>query len=92
MAHHLPAMNPSPRADIKDVIRLPDRLFVMFHDDHRIAMAFAVLGMVSEQPVSIDDGEPIATSFPGFVPMMNGLGADIADQPPQPPKASGAPA
>ena len=60
--------------------------------DHRIAMAFAVLGMVTEKPVSIDDGEPIATSFPGFVPMMNGLGADIADQPPQPPQASGAPA
>ena len=49
--------------------------------DHRIAMAFAVLGMVSEKPVSIDDGEPIATSFPGFVPMMNRLGADIAEQP-----------
>lgn len=49
--------------------------------DHRIAMAFAILGMASEQPVSIDDGGPIDTSFPGFVSMMNGLGADIAEQP-----------
>src|SRR5689334_5483297 len=35
--------------------------------DHRIAMAFLVLGMAARQPVSIDDGETIGTSFPGFV-------------------------
>lgn len=45
--------------------------------DHRIAMAFLVLGMACEQPVSIDDSEPIETSFPGFVEVMNGLGAKI---------------
>jgi len=45
--------------------------------DHRIAMAFLVLGMASERPIGIDDGETINTSFPGFVPLMNGLGAAI---------------
>lgn len=45
--------------------------------DHRIAMAFLVLGMACEQPISIDDSEPIETSFPGFVELMNGLGAKI---------------
>ena len=45
--------------------------------DHRIAMAFLILGMVAEQPVEIDDGSPIDTSFPGFVTLMNGLGAEI---------------
>jgi len=45
--------------------------------DHRIAMAFLVLGLVSENPVAIDDGAAMATSFPGFVAVMNGLGADI---------------
>jgi 3-phosphoshikimate 1-carboxyvinyltransferase len=45
--------------------------------DHRIAMAFLVMGMVSEQPVEIDDGTPIDTSFPGFATIMNGLGAEI---------------
>ncbi len=45
--------------------------------DHRIAMAFLVLGMVAERPVEIDDGSPIDTSFPGFVSLMNGLGAEI---------------
>ncbi|HEY0526625.1 MAG TPA: 3-phosphoshikimate 1-carboxyvinyltransferase [Stellaceae bacterium] len=46
--------------------------------DHRIAMSFLVLGMAARQPTRIDDGEPIQTSFPGFVPLMNGLGASIA--------------
>ena len=45
--------------------------------DHRIAMAFLVLGLVAENPVTIDDGDAMATSFPGFADMMNGLGADI---------------
>lgn len=46
--------------------------------DHRIAMAFLVMGMVAEQPVGVDDGSPIETSFPGFVGLMNRLGGRIA--------------
>ncbi len=46
--------------------------------DHRIAMAFLVLGMAAERPVRVDDGDTIATSFPGFVAAMNRLGAAIA--------------
>jgi 3-phosphoshikimate 1-carboxyvinyltransferase len=47
--------------------------------DHRIAMAFLVLGLVSEAPITIDDGAPIATSFPGFAALMSGLGAPIEE-------------
>jgi 3-phosphoshikimate 1-carboxyvinyltransferase len=47
--------------------------------DHRIAMAFLVLGLAAERPVAIDDGETIATSFPGFAALMNGLGAGIVE-------------
>lgn len=47
--------------------------------DHRIAMAFLVLGIGAVAPVAIDDAAPIETSFPGFVPLMNGLGAAIAE-------------
>jgi 3-phosphoshikimate 1-carboxyvinyltransferase len=50
--------------------------------DHRIAMAFLVLGMAARKPVRIDDGDTIATSFPGFVELMNRLGASIAPAPP----------
>jgi 3-phosphoshikimate 1-carboxyvinyltransferase len=45
--------------------------------DHRIAMSFLVLGMVSQSPMSIDDASSIDTSFPGFRDLMNGLGAQI---------------
>ncbi|HRJ61943.1 MAG TPA: 3-phosphoshikimate 1-carboxyvinyltransferase, partial [Azospirillaceae bacterium] len=46
--------------------------------DHRIAMSFLVFGMASAQPVRVDDADFIETSFPGFVTLMNGLGAAIA--------------
>jgi 3-phosphoshikimate 1-carboxyvinyltransferase len=45
--------------------------------DHRIAMAFLVLGLAARRPVRIDDAAPIATSFPGFIGLMNGLGCAI---------------
>jgi 3-phosphoshikimate 1-carboxyvinyltransferase len=45
--------------------------------DHRIAMSFMVLGLVTERPVQIDDGQMIQTSFPGFEQLMNSLGAQI---------------
>ncbi|MEI2805955.1 3-phosphoshikimate 1-carboxyvinyltransferase [Albidovulum sp.] len=48
------------------------------HLDHRIAMSFLVLGLASQRPVTVDDGSPIATSFPVFERLMAGLGADIA--------------
>lgn len=47
------------------------------HLDHRIAMSFLVLGLAARNPVSVDDGGPIATSFPVFEGLMAGLGADI---------------
>ena len=45
--------------------------------DHRIAMAFLVMGMACEAPVRIDDGSSIATSFPAFQSTMNALGGRI---------------
>ena len=43
--------------------------------DHRIAMSFAVAGLVSRDGVTIDDMRPVETSFPGFVPLLQTLGA-----------------
>ena len=45
--------------------------------DHRIAMSFAVLGLVSEEGIQIDDARPIATSFPSFITIMRQLGAAL---------------
>ena len=51
---------------------------VATHGDHRIAMAFLVLGLASAVPVGVDRAEMIATSFPAFDDLMRGLGARIA--------------
>ncbi|MFD2740847.1 3-phosphoshikimate 1-carboxyvinyltransferase [Sulfitobacter aestuarii] len=48
------------------------------HLDHRIAMSFLILGMAAQQPVRVDDGGPIATSFPIFEPLMAELGAQVS--------------
>jgi 3-phosphoshikimate 1-carboxyvinyltransferase len=50
---------------------------VATHMDHRIAMAFLVMGLASRIYTTIDDGHYIATSFPNFAELMNGLGARI---------------
>jgi len=51
---------------------------VATHMDHRIAMAALIFGLATDKPVQVDDTSFIATSFPSFVPMMRGLGADFA--------------
>jgi 3-phosphoshikimate 1-carboxyvinyltransferase len=51
--------------------------------DHRIAMSHLVLGLAAEAPVRVDEPEMIATSFPGFVSLMQGLGAEIAEERPE---------
>lgn len=43
--------------------------------DHRIAMSFAVAGLMSKDGVTVDDMRPVATSFPGFIPLLQSLGA-----------------
>jgi 3-phosphoshikimate 1-carboxyvinyltransferase len=57
--------------------------------DHRIAMAFLVFGLAAKEPVRIDDAAPIATSFPGFIELMIGLGAAIDPLPLHPPPSGG---
>ncbi|MEY4160708.1 MAG: 3-phosphoshikimate 1-carboxyvinyltransferase, partial [Pseudomonadota bacterium] len=46
---------------------------VATHLDHRIAMSMAVAGLVSHSGVEVDDTRPIATSFPMFESLLDGL-------------------
>jgi len=48
---------------------------VATHIDHRIAMAFLVMGLAAGAPVTVDDAAMIGTSFPAFTSLMGGLGA-----------------
>ena len=59
----------------KDVVRGGGAIAT--RGDHRIAMAFLTLGLGAQAPVEVDEAEMIATSFPGFVETMKGIGADI---------------
>ena len=62
---------------IEGARRPPGGASITIDLDHRIAMAFLVLGVATQHPVEIDDGRTIATSFPGFTELLNGLGARI---------------
>ncbi len=47
-------------------------------DDHRIAMALAIAATVASDAVRIRGVDNVATSFPGFVELMSGLGAKVS--------------
>ena len=49
--------------------------------DHRIAMAFAVAGCISEGSVGIRDAGNIRTSFPNFLSLANSIGMNISELP-----------
>ena len=52
---------------------------VATHLDHRIAMAFLVMGLATRDPMRVDDGAMIATSFPDFLATMRVLGGMLGD-------------
>lgn len=58
--------------------RAPGGGTVATHMDHRIAMSFLVMGLATTQPMTVDDTGFIATSFPDFIGLMRGLGADFS--------------
>jgi 3-phosphoshikimate 1-carboxyvinyltransferase len=57
---------------------VPGGGLVATHMDHRIAMSALVMGLASDKPVTVDDTSFIATSFPDFIAMMRGLGAEFS--------------
>jgi 3-phosphoshikimate 1-carboxyvinyltransferase len=48
--------------------------------DHRVAMAFAVLGARLEQPIAFDDVSSVATSYPAFFDTLAALGAEVVHE------------
>ncbi|MEL6686515.1 MAG: 3-phosphoshikimate 1-carboxyvinyltransferase [Pseudomonadota bacterium] len=54
---------------------------VTTHHDHRIAMSALVLGLIADQPVTVDDATMIGTSYPDFFDHMQSLGANVSAMP-----------
>lgn len=80
VAHHLRAMG-------ADVDEQPDGLVIRggrplrgarlpSHDDHRIAMAFAVAGLFAAGETVIEDAACVETSYPGFARQLKEIAHD----------------
>jgi 3-phosphoshikimate 1-carboxyvinyltransferase len=48
------------------------------HGDHRIAMAFAIAGMMAQNPIVIRDCDNVSTSFPDFAELASSIGLNIS--------------
>ena len=48
--------------------------------DHRIAMAFAIAGLIARAPITVKDCANVETSFPGFVGIAKNVGLDLLVQ------------
>jgi 3-phosphoshikimate 1-carboxyvinyltransferase len=62
------------------VVHGPARLrgaLVQSHGDHRLAMALIVAGLIADGETVVEGTDVIADSFPGFVELMQKLGAEI---------------
>jgi len=70
------------------VEELPDGLIVRHsrlasaevsgYGDHRIVMALAVAGLAAQGETTVDTAEAVGITFPSFVELMQGAGADMA--------------
>ena len=49
------------------------------HSDHRIAMAFAMVGLIVSGSIHIKDTVNVKTSFPGFVDLARSMGMRIRE-------------
>lgn len=59
------------------------------HGDHRVVMALAVAGLMTDEPVTVSGAEAVAVTFPEFVPLMAKLNARICEVGQSPPSAVG---
>ena len=55
----------------------PYSAIVDSHDDHRLGMALAVMGLVTHGETLIHNARCVSDSFPGFVETMQSLGANM---------------
>ena len=52
--------------EIEGTNKLPGNVTISTHDDHRIAMTFAILGLISEGEIKLDNKACVEISYPEF--------------------------
>ena len=52
---------------------------VASHGDHRIAMSFATAALRAAAPIVVRDCANVATSFPSFLALAQGVGMVVGD-------------
>ena len=52
--------------EIEGTNKLPGNVTISTHDDHRIAMTFAILGLISDGEIKLDNKNCVEISYPGF--------------------------
>jgi 3-phosphoshikimate 1-carboxyvinyltransferase len=56
----------------------PTGAVVDSHDDHRLGMSLAIMGLVATSPTTVLNAGCVEDSFPGFTETMQALGANMA--------------
>jgi 3-phosphoshikimate 1-carboxyvinyltransferase len=65
---------------IRGKSRIPGGGSIVTRLDPKLAMAFLVLGLAADRPVTIDDGGVVSSLFPDFVPAFEHLGARFSGE------------
>ena len=63
--------------EIKYTKNIDSKETITTYHDHRIAMSFIILGLISKNGLEIDDIDMIKTSFPSFFDLLQEIGAII---------------
>lgn len=50
------------------------------YGDHRMALAFSLLGLVADKGVKVQNAETVSVSYPGFFDVLKSLGADLSSE------------
>lgn len=65
----------------KDSIKIQGGKFtggiVDSNDDHRIAMAFLIAGLISKKPITVREAQNINTSFPSFIDILRDMNVEV---------------
>ena len=58
-------------------IKFKKKLDIFPSDDHRIAMSWAIFGLLTEGKVEIHNFDTVNTSFPNFLSLIKSIGGKI---------------